>query len=531
MRSTLIQRLFLSVGGVVMVLPLFVHALVLEHPLSLGSTGSDVSNLQQFLRDEGYFSYPHITGYFGVFTRDALRRYQSAHGFEPVGAVGPKTRAMINAHFSSLASGQTSVNPFLLPAGFGSETTRGQSVESHDSTTTASSSESWWTTYIGDFSKNAPGNNYQPGFGGGSSPEPIRVQDTAPTFTSTDTISIPEGTTTVAKIVASDAKSRTIRYAIAGGADANKFVVDPDSGALSFVSPPSFGNPTDSGNDNTYDVIVKADNGALSSTQSESVTVTYQAKAVYFDGAAFLSNPALVSNDNGYVSFSVWVKYFDDQTGLPVWESSVADYLENGFTSGGLLPQQRVFLDTKDYEYLESNVVTNKMNVWYHYLFTAQTNLPSGTKILKLYRNDTDVTGSIDSDSDSFIAPINGKDFYVGGTGEQFSMLKGYIADIWVAPGQSLADTNGDIPTSTRRKFIDSNGNPVDLGSDCSKPTGISPAVCFSGGSSAFVTNRGTGGAFALTGALVDATSTPNADFAEGPNTNPGGGGGGGHVR
>jgi hypothetical protein len=50
----------------------------------------------------------------------------------------------------------------------------------------------------------------------------------------------------------------------------------------------------------------------------------------------------------------------------------------------------------------------------------------------------------------------------------------------------------------------------VNLGSDCSTPTGTGPAVCFSGNASTFGTNKGTGGAFTTTGTLTDADTSPS---------------------
>jgi hypothetical protein len=161
---------------------------------------------------------------------------------------------------------------------------------------------------------------------------------------------------------------------------------------------------------------------------------------------------------------------------------------------------------------------------WHHLLFSAVGSDGGELGKIKVYLDDVDITppppihiGSVPGPNvlnfegdDSFTVPnVNGNIFSVGGDtfGDNFT---GDMADAWIAPGQSLLDGSGDIPTSTRRKFIDSNGKPVDLGSDCSAPTGTAPAICFSGDASTFGTNKGTGGAFALTGTLIDATSSPS---------------------
>lgn len=64
--------------------------------LGVGSENADVTALQQYLTQKGFFS-GSITGYFGTETQAAVEAYQSAHGIEAVGYVGPSTRAALNA--------------------------------------------------------------------------------------------------------------------------------------------------------------------------------------------------------------------------------------------------------------------------------------------------------------------------------------------------------------------------------------------------------------------------------------------------
>ena len=73
-------------------------------PLSLGNSGSEVTRLQTFLKNQGSAIYPEglITGYFGQATLRAVQRFQVqyniAHpGDTGYGLVGPATRAKINA--------------------------------------------------------------------------------------------------------------------------------------------------------------------------------------------------------------------------------------------------------------------------------------------------------------------------------------------------------------------------------------------------------------------------------------------------
>ena len=79
------------------------------------------------------------------------------------------------------------------------------------------------------------------------------------------------------------------------------------------------------------------------------------------------------------------------------------------------------------------------------------------------------------------------------------------MSDTWV--NSALVDFSVE---TNRRKFISASGRPVDIGSDCSTPTGTVPAFCFSGDASNFATNQGTGGAFTTTGTLTNASTSPS---------------------
>jgi N-acetylmuramoyl-L-alanine amidase len=75
--------------------PVTQAAYVFKNYLSIGSTGKDVTALQQLLFKLGFFN-GSATGYFGIATKRALQGYQSAHGINKLGTVGPATRAALN---------------------------------------------------------------------------------------------------------------------------------------------------------------------------------------------------------------------------------------------------------------------------------------------------------------------------------------------------------------------------------------------------------------------------------------------------
>ena len=113
----------------------------------------------------------------------------------------------------------------------------------------------------------------------------VRAQEpptnNAPAFTSSNAASVPENTTTVLTVMATDddAEDTQITYALTGGADQSKFSLS--GAALSFSSAPDFENPTDTGDtagNNTYVVEVTATSGIggreMTATQTITITVT-----------------------------------------------------------------------------------------------------------------------------------------------------------------------------------------------------------------------------------------------------------------
>lgn len=235
---------------------------------------------------------------------------------------------------------------------------------------------------------------------------------------------------------------------------------------------------------------------------------SYTASAVHFDGDAMLSIASLACTDNEFCSFSLWLKRpLADPN--PLWMTDPNGTAAPEFAAVTGTPKPLLFMvqDLAGDNTLSARI-TNPSADWSHILGSCRTNLSAGNKIIKLYQNDVDVTNEIDDEDDSFSIAINGRDVYVGG--DIFGQLAGDMADFWLAPGQSLL-TGSDIAEATRRKFISAAGKPVYLGESGELPTGTPPAVFFSGDSTGFVTNRGTGGGFTLIdGPLTNASTSPS---------------------
>ncbi|MDO8412386.1 MAG: S8 family serine peptidase [Gallionellaceae bacterium] len=137
------------------------------------------------------------------------------------------------------------------------------------------------------------------------------VNDNAPVFTTSATANVAENNTAVLTVNATDADlpAQTITYSINGGADAAKFTINASTGALSFISAPDFEAPTDVGTNNIYNVTVRANDGAGSTTdQAIAVTVNDQN-----DNAPVITTAAAQSvNENA--AFSVALTSTDVDT-------------------------------------------------------------------------------------------------------------------------------------------------------------------------------------------------------------------------
>jgi hypothetical protein len=83
----------------------------------------------------------------------------------------------------------------------------------------------------------------------------------SPVITSASTVAVPENTTSVITVTATDPEGDTVGFTIVGGADQTAFALNSTTGMLSFVSPKDFENPQDANRDNVYEVQVRASDG------------------------------------------------------------------------------------------------------------------------------------------------------------------------------------------------------------------------------------------------------------------------------
>jgi len=112
--------------------------------------------------------------------------------------------------------------------------------------------------------------------GGNGSGGTVPDVNQAPLFTSTSSFSTLDNSfKTGYQAVATDKEDTAIIYSITGGADDVDFLIEPESGAVSFVIAPDFEHPHDENIDNIYEVEISAtDSNYASSRLNLKITVS-----------------------------------------------------------------------------------------------------------------------------------------------------------------------------------------------------------------------------------------------------------------
>lgn len=134
-----------------------------------------------------------------------------------------------------------------------------------------------------------------------------------------------ENLNTVMAVAASTDGTLPLTYSIDGGADAAKFIINAETGLLSFASTPDFEAPVDANADNIYEVTVSAtdgDAGTTAATQTINITVTDVSDAL----EKVESLAQLVANDIANLTLSATALQNDkaDKTALALAEQSIA---------------------------------------------------------------------------------------------------------------------------------------------------------------------------------------------------------------
>jgi len=74
--------------------------------LAYGSTNDDIKKIQTLLAtDSDIYPYGVSSGFFGPKTQEAIKLFQSRFNLDPVGVVGPSTRALLEVFFAAYPAG------------------------------------------------------------------------------------------------------------------------------------------------------------------------------------------------------------------------------------------------------------------------------------------------------------------------------------------------------------------------------------------------------------------------------------------
>src|SRR6478752_5308348 len=95
----------LALCGSLTVVPTISEAALGDATLHPGTSNSDVKELQQKLKNKGYFTYGTTTNYYGSITTSAVKSFQRANGLSADGIAGPSTfNKLLGSGSSSISS-------------------------------------------------------------------------------------------------------------------------------------------------------------------------------------------------------------------------------------------------------------------------------------------------------------------------------------------------------------------------------------------------------------------------------------------
>jgi hypothetical protein len=236
--------------------------------------------------------------------------------------------------------------------------------------------------------------------------------------------------------------------------------------------------------------------------------------AVKFDGSTYLERGGdLTGNSDGdYCSFSFWFRYDaddNDSRGSTIYETD-GNHFKFVNSSNGVQVEGRE--DSPSYRVVDtgfgSGSMHNDTTNWHHVCGTVDGTTAGNNNFFvddsasTIYRYGRLDGGDID---------FTQANHTIGASEGGSPAITMSIWEFWVAIGVNLQMNT----TSNRRKFINADLTPVDLGSDGSTPTGTAPIIYLSGTPDEFIVNKGTGGNFSVTaGALIDINPPTEANAA-----------------
>lgn len=155
-------------------------------------------------------------------------------------------------------------------------------------------------------------------------------------------VNVNENTTAVTTVTVAPVSGETHTFSIDGGTDGAYFSVNSSTGVLTFISAPDYENPSDSGADNSYEVIVKASNG----TNSDSQMITVNVKDLDDTPPAFTSAASVSVAENTTEVVTVTVTDPDS----PSASFSITGGSDSAKFSINSSTGELVFINAPDYE-------------------------------------------------------------------------------------------------------------------------------------------------------------------------------------
>lgn len=222
--------------------------------------------------------------------------------------------------------------------------------------------------------------------------------------------------------------------------------------------------------------------------------------AVSFDGTNdYLTRGADLtgSADGQAFSFSLFFKTADNSASHIFYSSGAAAGVELALTGSIITIRAR---DSGLANVAALNSTSTPSNDDWHHICGS---FNGATSAENLYLDDVDVLSVIVSNSNTI--DFTQSDHGIGARTDGSIKTAFDMAEFWYDDSYiNFSDT------ATRRKFIDSQNKPVDLGPAGSIPTSSSPLIYDSGATASWHTNKGTGGGFTENGALTTASTSPS---------------------
>jgi hypothetical protein len=241
---------------------------------------------------------------------------------------------------------------------------------------------------------------------------------------------------------------------------------------------------------------------------------TWVRSAVHWDGASFLRRGAglLGVTDSPRMSASWWINGGLPTTSAPVFATSApsgnAQLMSDGrATTGGtrtfaMFGAFAAVSGFITFDSQNSDMLTNLNTVGWHHI-AAACDVTTGSPLFSMFVDGVSVASNETFGGSGFnIGIAEETDFFVANDGSG-SLFTGDMADLQLWFGTYIDFT----VASNLHLFRDAGGNPIDP--HTAEAAFGTPAVLLAGDHTMFGVNRGSGGAFALTGSLTDAGSHP----------------------